>query len=121
MAVRKFLLGAVSLLALLGLRAVGTPDSDTDVVDTSRVGSRAALCERAASRLRQCCGRLDAPTLACTYRRERHVTGPTGSGTSLRVREPELDVDESRGILETGCTELEARGVCLGAARAANP
>jgi hypothetical protein len=118
---RKLLLGAVSLFVLVGLRWVGTPDSDTDTIDTSRVGARAALCEQATSRLRQCCGRLDAPAIACTYRREQHIAGCSGSGTTYRLREPDFDVDESRSILETGCEDLEARGACVGAARAANP
>lgn len=119
MPVRRLLLGAV-LLALLGLRWAGTPDSDSDAVDTSRVGDRAALCDQAASRLRQCC--TDAPTLVCTYRRERHVAGCSGSGTTRRVRDPALSVDESHRILETGCADLEMLGACEGAGRVAgNP
>jgi hypothetical protein len=112
MSVRRLLLGALSLFALLGLPWVGSPDTDTDTVATSRVGGGAALCEQAASHLRQCCAGLDAPPIVCTYRREHHVAGCSGSGTSLRVLEPALDVDESRRIVETTCAELETQGAC---------
>lgn len=110
--VRRLLLGGVGLFALLGLSWTGSPDADTVTVGTSHDGEGPAVCEQAASHLRQCCSRLAAPSIACTVRIEHHVPSWPGSATSARVREPTLSVGESRGILGASCADLEASGAC---------